>query len=831
MRFIWICLLALPLIGFSESDTEALFLRRIADFWQEGEYQIAKTQMEEFIGEYPESPFSDALCAALGDLFLREKNYSNALDYYSQIQSTEFTQKVFLNRMQCLYEMQWYSTLIDECESYLEEESNLYASYFLAISLYHQCINASKDTENLNEIAEKAMPHFETLYQSELSQEIAQGYAHLCCILKNYTKATEIFLALAESDPKAKEEMLFQVALIQSEYDKNLAIETFDTIRNLGGKRAKEALFNKMVLAFEMGKYEDLADRDLLTQIPEERIGTARLFLGRSLLNIKRYEEAIDELKGYIQDAPLSDTFYAALLSLLDASYQLGDIASLDHAIDKLQANYPDNLELPKALFSRAQILKRNGLFADAKQELEKLLDQFPDGSQKPQVLFELTHLGYKAKEWNECYKKGLEFLLAYAEHDLAPFTWRYFISSSAEIAAQNPKHKPQLLSDLKLFLELPLPDIEKNEWQLLLSKTHFDLKEYDKAIEDLKTLETPNAKLLLSLCYRDGLQDIVRFTTLAEEALIEGANLVDQGQIHASIYNAYLEQENIEKAAQHLYEAFMAKAELSSENLLWLANFYYTQVLEDEGNFVLAARSASILAKCKEKMEQDPHLEEVICKLAKIYSILGKIDEAIALLEPYAFPSNEAQLILAENYEKKGIVDQATQIFDAIVLSSATKRSPVAASASLHSARLKMAQKNANLTEIAMNLKNLVLQKNFEAEPIYLEAALEYVDLAAKGNLKKRVALLKKTKTDFESKDDLLSKDYHFAREKSPRKNMTYLGYIKLMDAEILLAQARLENNAELKDKSKELLLQIVDEQVAYCLKERVRKRLANEP
>src|SRR3989338_1376902 len=82
MRALWLLVLITPFLHSVETEEEGLFLRRIADFWQEGEYQIAKSQMEEFIVEYPESPFSDALCAALGDLFLREKNFSTALNYY-----------------------------------------------------------------------------------------------------------------------------------------------------------------------------------------------------------------------------------------------------------------------------------------------------------------------------------------------------------------------------------------------------------------------------------------------------------------------------------------------------------------------------------------------------------------------------------------------------------------------------------------------------------------------------------------------------------------------------------------------------------------------------
>ncbi|MBX7067098.1 MAG: tetratricopeptide repeat protein [Parachlamydiales bacterium] len=827
MRLFWILATALPLVLRAESEEEALFLRRIADFWQEGEYQIAKTQMEEFIVDYPQSPFADALCAALGDLFLREKNFSGALNYYSQVQSPEFIQKVFLNRMQCLYEMQWYATLADECEAYLETTPNLHVTYFLAIALYHQCINASKDTDQLLKLAERAKPYFETLYQSELAQEVAQGYAHLSCILKDYSKATEIYTDLAEKNPAMEEEMLFQVALIQSEYDKVLALGTFEKISKLGRKRAKEAAYNRMVLAFDLGRYEDIVTGDLISQIPADRAGIARLFLGRSLLQTKHYAEAAKELKAYIQTAPVSETLFAALLSLLDASYQTGDLQSLDEAIGKLALHYPQNPELPKAYFSRAQILKRNERYDEAKAELDKLIAEYPAFPQKAQVMFELTHLDFKAKNWDGCYKRGLAFLNAFAGHELSPFVWRYFVSSSSEIAMQKAEHKPQLLADLEVFLRLPLTEVEKNEWQLLQAKTHFELKQYEAAMQSLKSQDTPNAQLLLSLCYRDGYRNIEQFCKTAEEALQKGANLVDSGQIHASLYNAYLELSNMDKAAQHLYDAFMAKAELKSENILWLADHYYNQLLDEEGNFVIAARAAALYLKAKSF-----GAEQATCRLAKVYSILGRIDDAIALLENLSNPSQEAQLILAENYAKKGIVDQAAQIFDAIVTSCGTGRSPVAAAAALHGSRLKMAQGKPNLVEIATQLKNLVLQKNFEGEPLYLEAALDYVALAAKNDPAKKAALLQKTKEDFEQRNDLLSKDYHAAREKSPRKNITYQGYMKLIDAEIALSEAKIDrvHQKDLQAKSKTLLLQIMETPIASCLKERVQKLLADE-
>ena len=252
-----------------------------------------------------------------------------------------------------------------------------------------------------------------------------------------------------------------------------------------------------------------------------------------------------------------------------------------------------------------------------------------------------------------------------------------------------------QLLSDLEIFLKIPLADTERNEWQLLLAKTHYELRQYEQAMNCLQNLDTPNARLLLALCYRDGYKDIAHFCQFAEEALTQGANLVDIGQIHTSLYNAYLELSQVEKGAQHLYEAFMAKAEIKADNLLWLADYYYNLLLEDEGNFVLAARTASLLDKCRatDKCKAALHLEPVLCKLAKVYSLLGRIDDAIALLQPLSSQSNEAKLLLAENFAKKGIVDQAAQMFDAIVVSCGTVRSPVAASASLQAARLKLAK------------------------------------------------------------------------------------------------------------------------------------------
>jgi outer membrane protein assembly factor BamD (BamD/ComL family) len=863
-------MLIIPLVAYPQSDEEALFLRRIADFWQEGEYSLAKTQIEEFLTEYPESIYSDALTAALGDLYLREKNFSAALQSYAQVKTEEFLSRVFLKRMQCLYEMQWYATLADECEAHLQQGPDLHATYFLAIALYHQCLNASKEPETLQKLAERAKPHFELLSKSELSEEVAQGFAHLCCILKEYEKASQIYQVLAEKHPENREEMLFQVALIQSEYDKAKAIETFEKIAKMGQKRAKEAAYNKLILSFDTGHFEDLAQRDLLKEIPKERASVARLFLGRSLIHLKKYKEAVTELKTALEEEQFStETLRAVLVSLMEAAYQSNDLASLDLAIEKLSASFPNDSEIPKGYFSRAQILKIRGESEKAEKQFEEILAQFPDSTQKPQILFELAHLDYKGERWEKCALRSRDFLSKFPQHELASFAWRYLVSSSAELASKNPS-SPQLVADLEEFLKQPLSESEKGGWRLLLAKTYYELNQFDKAISLLEKEGSPNGKLLYALCLRDGQKDLKQFVLLAEEALAEKADLIREGSLHTALFNALIELKEEERAAQHLFAAFEAKEPIKSENLLWLANLYFNRLQNEETNFTLAEKTAALL-QCTLLMIQesvlpasdsheicdpsasinlpglsasttaspDPNFGRLLgipqslnhsqCKaalhpdrLAKVYTLLGRLDEAIALLESTPTLSEEGKLLLAESYAKKGGVEKALQMFDAIVASCSTVRTPLAASASLQGARLKL--KKGETEQVAIQLKNLVLQKNLANEPLHLEAALDYVELQAHSDLEKKLSLLKKTKSDFERKDDLLSKDYHEARTKWPAKDRIYQKYMQFLEAEILAVEAEIDpkHQKDLQAKSKDLLLQIINEPTALALRER---------
>jgi len=840
-------ILCLPLFGKidptawsnakTESEEESFFLRRIADFWQEGEYDIAKTQMEEFLSSYPNSPFSDLIRISLGDILLREKNYSGALASYSALSSPDCAQMAFLNRMQCLYGLEWYSTLADECETALKslenEEQRLKTTFYLAIALYHQCLNASKDSDLLLKIAKRAEPYFATLLKSELSSEVSQAFAHLCCILKEYQKAVDIYLDLASRDPLAEDEMTFQAALIQAEYDKKLALQSFERIAKKGEKKAKDAAYNHLILSFEAGLHDQIVSgrAEILAAVPEERKGMAHLFIGRSSAALGKWSDAIDELTRFLKQAPDSskESIYAGLVALIESAHHLGDVTALDTAIAKLSEIDATDGQVAKGRLLKALLLKNAGNRGLAREELEGLLSGFPDFPDRAAAAFEWADLEYQAENWEDCRSRSLAFLEQFPKHELSPFAWRYLAASSERASHQSPEFKKRYSADLERLLQNGslFSKQELCDWKFYLAQAYFNLGRFDDAISTLQFLlyhfnsfpQEGNAQLLLGLSHRDGKGDLAAFCLCAEKAIEKNANLMDPAPLHVSLFNAYLELSKqleglIENGADHLYKALEAGADISRQNLLWLGDRYAAL-----SNPVRASRVLSCLL-------ESGFEETAAYRLASIYSSEGRVAEQIDLLEQSvnAYKSDpngdwkwekEVKLLLAEGYESQGLSEKATLLLNEIAPPDHPIRSETVAKAYLQRARIH-ARAAEHVAEVASEFKDLILQRRLVQEPVHLEAGLDYVDLLAPPSTagEKRLLLLEKIKKDFESADDLLSKDYHQARTKYPEKNRIFENYMKWIDQEILLAQSDLTVDPaaqkELQAKAKDLLLQI---------------------
>jgi hypothetical protein len=335
------------------------------------------------------------------------------------------------------------------------------------------------------------------------------------------------------------------------------------------------------------------------------------------------------------------------------------------------------------------------------------------------------------------------------------------------------------------------------------------------------------NAILLLALCYRDGISDVDRFCARAEEALAMNADLLNEASTRIALFNGYLAKnpQSVDLAAQHLYQASQ-KTNIEPDNLRWLSDYYFAKsACDHQDSPVFLQRSfdalSQLLTNSKINIhsldEQTLSFESAVVRLADLQGRLGQTLQQMELLQSLkrqyaAHPSwawkkeSETDLLLGMNYKESGQTDLALPLFDGILAKSPSMRSPASAAASLQSARIRLKQlKQKNLScedpdalKILTQLKTLILQKSLPNEPIHLDAAIEYVDFQAgfetdAKSVEKRLALLTKMKTDFESSNDLLSCDYQNNRKILPEKDRLLTAYMDFVDAEILFCHSKL--------------------------------------
>ena len=129
-RFLRNCCLLIALTTTSQvlpattnSDEEAFLIRRIAEFWKDGDYAIVKTQIHDFIKKYPSSALKDYLNGILADFLLQENQYEQALTLYKTLSDKTVVDKTILNKLQCYYELSQYKPLFEEGEKYFSHNT------------------------------------------------------------------------------------------------------------------------------------------------------------------------------------------------------------------------------------------------------------------------------------------------------------------------------------------------------------------------------------------------------------------------------------------------------------------------------------------------------------------------------------------------------------------------------------------------------------------------------------------------------------------------------------------------------------------------------------
>src|SRR6202034_2603626 len=173
------------LVAQEITQDEALHVRRILEFWRDKEYTIVKSQINQFIAEHPNSQYKDSLLVILGDTYWNEQNYPTALKTYENIQAPHLREKVFNNKLDCLYHLNQFNALATEVKPKLaksygpisptEFENALWVFYYAEAML--RLAQEQKLESIKNDYLEIARDHYLRLLETEhqINAKLALG--------------------------------------------------------------------------------------------------------------------------------------------------------------------------------------------------------------------------------------------------------------------------------------------------------------------------------------------------------------------------------------------------------------------------------------------------------------------------------------------------------------------------------------------------------------------------------------------------------------------------------------------------------------------------------
>lgn len=707
----------------TQSDEEAFLIRRIAEFWKDGDFAIVKTQIVDFLDKYPKSSLKDYFLGILGDIYLQENNYTHALSNYQLVSDPAVSEKTLLNKLQCYYELDMYNELAKDGRPYLsskaadiqDRKEELY--FLMGEALFRQALQ-SENTEEKMTFASEARGYYKNLPKGQYSEISEFAIAEIYAMLGDYEKGATAYQELAEKHSHMKEDLLFQVASLEAKYNKLGAIETFRKVKELEGKRANEAAFNLIALLFQNEDYEEVISSygAIARAVPDDYMPTFNFIVGKSYFSMGQYQNAIAPLQKYIDSTYIpSDQLKNALLIQMTCAHQISDEALFSCSFKKLDSLFPEDQEIPKALFMHAMILKEQGAISKADEKLKMIKDNYTEFENQESFLFEYGLLAHQNERWQKAYESFKTYVADFKDSSRIDATWKLFLSSSLNLykhcSEESDYSKSNFFNDLQEVLAHSgcLNDSEMKDYSLLYAKTAYELDYYFEALHCLQDhifttafgeedpIALAEAHFIAGLCYAETGADNSAFCMHLEQAMTLNPDLYDSPSTHLQLYNAYIslagygeegkipansdqQKEFVNYAAEHLEEA-ASRGDLGikEENRLWLANHYYQKIKDyydshwkmqksphpEVTNAIDRASShyqTLLFSKNKliEITHENLHLENEVIKLAKLLAYQKAHKEKLELLKQLLEQQSE-KLDLNWASQKEALFELAT--------------------------------------------------------------------------------------------------------------------------------------------------------------------------
>src|SRR5579883_1038707 len=308
---------------------EALSLRKITEYWREGNYQNAKTQILDYLTAYPNSDYTNELYAMLGDLYFQEKEYEEAIATYDKITSPSCQEFTAVRRLESLFLLGKYEDLIKWSEanpSRKELKDNRFA-LIRAEALYRIAIQ-TEIGEKQKKAALEALEAYKQV-EDDSSHHVALAIAHLYALSGDHPRAVAAYLDLSEIMPEKQEELYFRAASQLADSNPELALEYFQKVIARSGEYLPAAAFNRLTLLYKQKNYEQFIAEyeEHCAILKDEQASSLNFCRCIALFNLDRFAESIAPLQALLKMDKLTPIqTRQALLSLFFCAQKTNDL-------------------------------------------------------------------------------------------------------------------------------------------------------------------------------------------------------------------------------------------------------------------------------------------------------------------------------------------------------------------------------------------------------------------------------------------------------------------------------------------------------------------------
>ncbi|PWU14199.1 MAG: hypothetical protein C5B45_04795 [Chlamydiae bacterium] len=875
-----IALLALSCLHADPDDPvfrESIELRQIADYWKEQEYTLAKERIYQFLETYPTTVFKEQLYAMLADLFVKEKNYLAAINFYQKIPLEKKSQTSFFHHVYCLYQLGLWKEVIAQAPHVMKHASTtkeqLDTTRFAFAEALMQTALKIEDSSHKKEVLLQAESEYKRLLSTRYVCDSLYSLAHINVLLENPIQAANLYLMLAEKDSENKEQYLFQAGYLQMKIDPNKAIENLEKVCALKKEKGSQAAHLLLQILFQQKEYSKLLIMreklsDLIVSDP-----LISYYTGKSLYQTNNPDQAIFFLVQFLE-SPNIDTSYekSAIITLISCAKITKNWSLLEKNLEYLTHSFTQDTQTLDLILMYIQLCKQDKNWRKMAEYAQKLLELSPDHPQKETLIYEQALCAIHEQNLSQAIQKILVFLEDFPHSIYTKQAWRQLLNC----CMQDVKQSPLDLSSTKqavfityatkaLEKEGLFSDEEKQKMYWLLIQSLFEQKQYQKSLDACEKYveqygSSSDTYLFTALCQEHLHIEALQIAENFEKALADPKSA--HGRIcNRKLYNLYLSaaQENLSealflKAANCLFANIDEPVELN--NLDWLAHFYYQQfaVAEKEKKHFYAKRAKISFEKLLDHsaLPVESWLELAVLKLCALYDYLGEKIKKAPLLSFLAQKQKELSSIewkwqrrvlfeLATSYQEQKRYEEAIKVYDNLIDSSKHVSSYYGSAALLEKARLQFSllpsqerqEGSTDVIAICDALKEVQIRKKLLSEPLHLEAALEYIEVKtciSSNPLEKKLELLLQMRDDFSLAEDLSVQHYLSTQDLFPDKMHLYQDYLSFIDLEIISIKAQLARKNQRKNiyqKLKKHALARLDELEAKGLHDSLQMRV----